>query len=401
MSKLRAVKAAGYILNVSSREGAVATTEHEQVISGLEGVLACESSVSFIDGPNGVLIYRGHDIHGLAEQATFEEVVFLLWHGRLPTRPELANFAGELVRRRTAPPEVLRLLEMLPATAHPMAALRTAVSAIGALDPRQEDTSREANLEKATRLVAVMPTLVAAMHRQRLGQAPVAPDPGLSHAANFLYMLTGERAADDSVRAVDTALILYADHELNASTFTARTTTSTQSDLYSAVVAGIAALKGPLHGGAVDDALRLFQEIGSVEAVPAFADRALAEKRKVPGFGHRVYRTADPRARHLKTMAQTLSHAAGDTRWYDIAIALEQALYERKRLNANVDYYASLVLYHLGFPLNLFTAFIVCSRVAGWCAHILEQQANNRLIRPRARYTGPVGVPFVPLQERG
>jgi len=380
-------------------EGAVATTEH--VIPGLEGVLACDSAISFIDGQNGTLVYRGHDIHHLAERATFEEVVFLLWHGRLPARPELANFAGELVAQRALPPDVVRIIELLPAWAHPMATLRTAVSAIGAFDPRQEEVGPEASLLKATRLVAVLPSVVAAMHRVRLGQAVVAPNPDLGHAANFLYMLRGERAEDDEVRALDTALILYADHELNASTFTARTTVSTQSDLYSAIVSGIGALKGPLHGGAVDEALRLFQEVGGPEHADAFAERALAAKRKVSGFGHRVYRTGDPRARHLKLMAERLSRASGDTRVYDTAVALERSMFERKRLNANVDYYAAIVLSQLGLPLSFFTPFIATSRVAGWSAHVMEQQANNRLIRPRANYTGPADLPFVPLQERG
>lgn len=364
-------------------------SQSARVMSGLEGVIACESAITFIDGAAGVLAYRGKDIHSIAERLSFEETVFLLWEGRLPDSGELASFRGELAARRSVAPPVLELLRAAPPYAHPMARLRTAVSLIGELDPDQEASGPAANRAKAMALTAQMATLVAAMARLAAGQEPVAPDPSLSHAANYLYMLTGERPAEQAVRAVDTTLVLYADHELNASTFTARCVVGTLADLYSAVVAAIGALKGPLHGGAIDDAIRTIKAIGSVEAVGPWLDQALAQKRRVAGFGHRVYKVVDPRAIHLQRMAEALARSHREPQWMEVARALQEELLQRKGLKANVDYYASLVLYYLGFPLDLFTTFIASSRVAGWCAHILEQYANNRLIRPRALYTGP------------
>jgi citrate synthase len=277
-----------------------------------------------------------------------------------------------------------------------MAALQTAVSALGALDPDQDSIEPHLNLAKAKSLTARMATLVAAIHRLAQGQEPLEPDRSLSHAENYLYLLTGRQPDQASARALNIALVLYAEHETNASTFATRVAVSTLSDLYSSILAGMAALKGPLHGGAVDEAMHLFMEIGSVGAARSYVDTALAEKRKISGFGHRVYRTADPRAIHLKQMAEQLSDQKGDRRWYDIATTVEDYLMEKKRLNANVDYYAAIVLYQLGFPLNLFTSFVASSRIAGWCAHAMEQYANNRLIRPRARYTGELGRTWPP-----
>lgn len=364
------------------------TTTSGDVISGLEGVLACESAITYIDGPNGVLQYRGYDIHDFAETASFESVVYLLWTGDWPTDAQLAEFRRDLAGRRAVPGYVVDLLRQLPATAHPMSALRTAVSALGAFDPHEGEPGPEADRRKAANLVAQLATIVALQCRLARGQAPVEPDPTLGHAENYLYMLTGARPEPGAVQALDAALVIYADHELNASTFTGRVVAGTLSDLYSAIVAAIGALKGPLHGGAIDDAMRLFQEIGAVENVRPYVDAALAAKRKIPGFGHRVYRTLDPRAVHLKEMARRLAEATGETRWFAVATATQEYLLEKKRLNANVDYYAALVLYHLGFPLSLFTNFVASSRIAGWCAHLLEQYANNRLIRPRAKYVG-------------
>jgi citrate synthase len=365
------------------------------VVAGLEGVLAFESSVAHIDGPNGTLHYRGYNIHDFAPSASFEDTVFLLWNDRWPDAGESSAFSDELKALRAAPEAAIDALRLLPLReANPMAALQTAVGVVAALDPRQDSIDSDSNLATSKNLTANMATLVAAIHRLSQGLEPLEPDLTLTHAENYLYLLTGQRPDEASARALNMALVLYAEHETNASTFATRVAVSTLSDLYSSILAGMAALKGPLHGGAVDEAMRLFMEIGSVEAAQPYVDAALAEKRKISGFGHRVYRTADPRAIHLKRMAEQLSDQKGDRRWYEIATAVEDQLMEQKRLNANVDYYAAIVLYHLGFPLKLFTSFVASSRVAGWCAHAMEQYAHNRLIRPRAKYVGELGRPM-------
>jgi citrate synthase len=371
------------------------TTAEPQVIHGLEGVLAFESSIAYIDGPNGQLSYRGYDIHDFAPSASFEDTTFLIWNGRWPSADESKAFADELAALRAAPKAVIDSLRLLPLReCNPMAALRTAVSVFGALDPLQDAIDPESNLTKAKNLTANMATFVAATHRLSQGLEPVDPDPALSHAENYLYMMSGQRPDELSARALDMALVIYAEHETNASTFTTRCTVSTLSDLYSAILAGIAALKGPLHGGAIDEAMRLFTEIGSVEAAEAYIDRAMAERRRIPGFGHRVYRTRDPRATHLDPMAKRTSERKGDTRWYEIGVEVERLMKEKMAqkgridISANVDYYAAILLYQLGFPLNLQTSFVASSRIAGWCAHAFEQYASNRLIRPRALYTG-------------
>jgi citrate synthase len=369
-----------------------AVTGEPQVIHGLEGVLAFESSVAFIDGHNGVLSFRGYDVHDFAEDATFEDVVFLVWNDRWPSAAESGAFAQELAALRGVPSQTLDSLRLLPLDrCNPMAALRTAISVLGALDPDQDSIEPDSNLAKSKSLTAKFATLVAAIHRLSQGQQPIEPDPALPFAENYLYMMTGERPDGARVRALNIALVLYSEHETNASTFATRVAISTQVDLYSAIQAGMAALKGPLHGGAIDEAMRLFMEIGSVEQARPYVDQALAARRRIPGFGHRVYRTADPRAVHLKRMAKEISDQVGDRRWYDIAVTIEDYLMEQKRLNANVDYYAAIVLYHLGFPLNLQTSFVASSRIAGWCAHAIEQYAHNRLIRPRAKFTGELG----------
>jgi citrate synthase len=367
----------------------------QRVISGLEGVLACESAVAFIDGQNGVLLYRGYDLRHFADSADFLAVVHLLWHGDWPSETELATFR-ELVRdRRELRPQTLDLVRCMPLeSANPIAALRTAISLEGVLDTDADIISREALIDKATSLLARLPTLVTALARRIQGREPIPPDPELDHATNYLYMLYGSKPAQSRVKAVNTLLTIYAEHELNASTFTARTVASTLSDYYSAVTAGIAALKGPLHGGAVDDAMRLFQEIREPDAVGAYLDKVLGERRRIPGFGHRVYRTRDPRAFILEPIARELSEEVGEPHWFEIAQRVEREMIERKGINANVDYYASLVLYCLGFPLNMFTCFIASSRLAGWTAHLLEQYADNRLIRPRALYRGPTGLTY-------
>ncbi|GIX46292.1 MAG: citrate synthase [Candidatus Tectimicrobiota bacterium] len=363
----------------------------ERVISGLEGVLACESQIAYIDGSAPELSYRGYDIADVVRALSYEQVVFLLWHDRIPQGEELRAFEAELASLRPVPQSVLEMLKALPASAHPMASLRTAVSMLGALDERAEDCSPPELLRKAKTLTAQLPTLVAAQARLHRGLAPIAPDPSLSHAANYAYMLSGERPDVTTARTLETALILYAEHETNASTFACRVVVGTQSDYYSAVVAGIGALKGPLHGGAIDDVMRMLMDIGAPERAAAYVDEALAAKRKLPGFGHRVYRAGDPRAALLRGMAQQLSAARGDEKWFAIATAAEQRMRQSKGIIPNVDYYAAPVFYHLGVPLNLFTNVIASTRIVGWSAHIMEQYANNRLIRPRALYTGPRG----------
>lgn len=368
-----------------------------QVISGLEGVLACGSSVCFIDGPAGVLLYRGYAIGDFVEDAEFLDVVWLLWHGDWPDAAQSEAFASEVAVRRALPETVGAFLAGAPiATANPMAVLRTAVSMLGAEDPDADDMSAESVLSKATGLVAKLPTVVAAMSRLGRGHDPVAPDPALPHAANFLHMLTGEPPSDSGAAALNAVLNTYAEHELNASTFTARATVSTLSDYYSAITSASGALKGALHGGAVDDAMGAFREIGAPENVAGFVEAALAARRKVPGFGHRVYRTRDPRCAAMDRLAGELGEAAGEPHWHAVATGLERELLLRKGLSANVDYYSALVLYHLGFPLNMLTSFIAASRIAGWTAHLLEQYADNRLIRPRALYEGETARPYPP-----
>jgi citrate synthase len=378
------------------------SAQTEQVISGLEGVLACDSSITFLDGLRdpSVLEYRGYNIHDIAETARFEEIIHLLLEGRLPNAAELDSYDRQLRELREIPGELITLLEMLPSYTHPMAGLRTAISLLACLDPEQEADGREANLQKSRRLAAQFPTVVAAMARVSQELDVIPPDPQLSHAANYLYMLTGRRPDEASTRALDTALNLYAEHELNASTFTLRVITGTLSDLYSAIVGGIAALKGPLHGGAIDEAMRLIMDVGSVENIKPFVDEAFAEKRLLMGFGHRVYKTGDARAVHLRNMCRELAHSTGDSTWYDIATGVEDYVRSQKPLPANVDYYAAPVLYYLGFPLSLFTNFVASSRIVGWCAHALEQYDNNRLIRPRARYVGAREQPYEPVGSR-
>ena len=366
-----------------------------QVVSGLEGVLACHSSVCSIDGPAGVLTYRGYDIGDFVTEATFCDVAWLLWHGDWPDATESTAFAALVASQRDLPESVAALLAAAPLdSANPMAVLRTAVSLLGVEDPTADDISHEAVVAKAARLVGCLPTMVAAMSRHMMGAEAVQPDPELAHAANFCWMLTGRRPSPQESGALNALLNTYAEHELNASTFAARTTVGTLSDYYSAMVSGIGAVKGALHGGAVDDAMAVFSEIGQPDGVVPFVEAALAARRKVPGFGHRVYQARDPRAIAMDRLAAELGDEAGEPHWHAVASSLEAELRERKRLNANVDYYSALVLYHLGFPLSMFTSFIVCSRVAGWTAHVLEQYANNRLIRPRALYEGSPPRPY-------
>ncbi len=372
----------------------------DQNAKGLAGVVAAESALSFIDGEAGLLSYRGYDIHALARHASYLESVYLLWYDALPAAIELAAFEGTLAGQRALPEVVRRALPLLCGESSPMAALRTGVSLLGQVDPEADDISHEADLRKAGRLVAQMPTLVTAFDRIRKGLDPIDPDPELDHSGNFLYMLSGERPSETAARALDTSLILYLEHGLNASTFAARVVASTLADMHSAITAGVSALKGPLHGGANEKAMQMLLEIGHADDVSAFVDRALERKQKIMGFGHRVYRTEDPRATHLRRMAEELSGEAGAASWYDVSRALEKEMLARKGLHCNVDFYCATVYYSLGLPIDLFTPLFAIGRTAGWAAHVMEQHMHNRLIRPRAEYTGELDRPWVPIDRR-
>ena len=369
--------------------------------AGLEGIVAAQSTISDVNGEEGKLIYAGYDIHDLAQHATFEEVIYLLWNGRLPTAVELGALKSQLNSEAGLPNEIIELIRLLPKTANPMDMLRTVVSALGLYDPDGADNSLEANGRKAIRLTAKFPTIVTTFQRVRNGLEPVHPHDELSLAGNFLYTLNGEEPAEVATRTMDVAFVLHADHELNASTFAARVTAATMSDIYSAIVSAIGTLKGPLHGGANEGVIKNLLEIGSVEAVEAWVKDAFAHKKKIMGFGHRVYRTVDPRAIHLAEMSRQLGERTGETKWYEMSRKMEEVVMRDKHLNANVDFYSASTYYALGIPTDLFTPIFACSRISGWTAHVLEQFRNNRLIRPRAEYVGPRGLKYVPIEERG
>jgi citrate synthase len=368
--------------------------------SGMRNVVAGESQISYIDGARGLLAYRGVDIHPLADQSSFEEVVFLLHRGVLPSRAELDAFRADLVRERAVPEAVVDITRRLPKTTHPMTSLRTVVSALGAFDPDAIDDSEAGRSRKARRLTAQMPTLVALIDRIRNGRDPVPPDSTLSHAQNFLYMLKGTQPSPSASHAMDIALILHADHEFNASTFAARVAASTLADMHSAITAALATLKGPLHGGANEAVMKALEEVGEPERADAWVREALAAKKKLMGFGHAVYRTEDPRATHLRAISRELGEETGVPRWYLLSERIERIVREQKGLYANVDFYSASVYRALGIPTDLFTPVFAVSRIAGWTAHVLEQVANNRLIRPESEYTGPRDVPYVPLDRR-
>jgi 2-methylcitrate synthase len=371
--------------------------------AGLEDTVATSSAICYLDGDRGVLAYCGYDIHDLAKQSTFEEVCHLLWHRRLPTRAELGDLQSQLAASRELPDGVVRAMRTLP-RGDGMDALRTLTSVLAHYDPDAADGSPQANYRKAVRLTAQLGTLVAAMGRVNAGGAPVAPDPVLSHAGNFLYMLTGERPGSLATRAFDVALILHADHELNASTFAARVAAATLTDLHSTIVGAIGALKGPLHGGANADVMRLLLEIGKdapLEKAEELVRAKLARKEKIPGFGHRVYHTEDPRATHLRGMSRDLGQRAGQPQWFEISQRIEALVKGEKKLNPNVDFYSASTYHVLGIPIDLFTPIFAVSRISGWTAHVLEQYAHNRLIRPRAEYTGPeYPQRYAPIADR-
>jgi citrate synthase len=371
--------------------------------AGLEDAVATSSAICYLDGERGVLAYCGYDIHDLASNSTFEEVCYLLWHRRLPTRAELGDLQSALTAARAIPEPVIRAMRALP-SGDGMDSLRTLTSVLAHYDADAADNSPPANYRKAIRLTAQLGSLVATMGRVSAGGAPIQPDPVLGHAANFLYMLTGERPSALATRAFDVALILHADHELNASTFAARVIAATLSDMHSAMVGAIGALKGPLHGGANADVMRMLLDIGK-DAPP---DRAvdvvrakLTRKEKIAGFGHRVYRTEDPRATHLREMSRDIGQRAGQPMWFEMSKRIEELVKSEKKLNPNVDFYSASTYYALGIPIDLFTPIFAVSRISGWTAHVLEQYANNRLIRPRAEYIGPeYPQRYLPVEQR-
>ena len=369
--------------------------------AGLEGVVATTSSICYIDGERGILSYNGYNIQTLAEKATFEEVVFLLWHGRLPNRRELNELKSSLVAERELPGGLVTFLKSVPEGSAPMDVLRTAVSMLSLYDPQARDSSVEANRQKAVKLMARVSTIVTTFNSLRAGRDVIPGDPNLGYAANFLYTLTGKNPDQVCERVFDVALILHADHELNASTFAARVTAATLSDMYSAMTSAIGALKGPLHGGANEGVIQMLLATRSPDDAVEKVKTDLGKKIKISGFGHRVYRVLDPRAIHLKKMSEELSRRTGHTDLFEKSSRVEQTVRELKNLNANVDFYSASTYYALGIPIDLFTPIFAVSRMSGWTAHVLEQYSNNRLIRPRADYTGaPDGQPWIRLDER-
>ena len=368
--------------------------------AGLEDVVAGQSDICFIDGKEGRLVYRGYNIVDLAAHSSFEEVAALLWDGTLPSKSDLDTLRRQLAESRALPKPVMNALEALPHDTRPMDVLRTAVSLLGIYDSEANDMEPEANRRKAVRLTAQIPTIVAAFDRLRNGKSPVAPDPALSHAENFLYMLHGERPNELHAHVFNVALVLHADHELNASTFSARVTAGTLSDIYSAVTSAVGTLKGPLHGGANEQVMLMLQKIGAADRAAAWVADALARKEKISGFGHRVYRTEDPRATILRRLSKEVGEQAHDLHWYDMLQEVEKAVTAGKPLFPNVDFYSGSVYHQMGIPTDIFTPVFAISRIAGWTAHILEQYGNNRLIRPRAEYTGPTHLTFTPVDQR-
>jgi len=369
---------------------------------GLEGIVATTSSICYIDGDQGVLAYRGYDIHDLADHSTFEEVCYLLWFGRLPKADELKSLKQRLGEERKLDPSIIKFLQLAPKHGLPMDVLRTMVSALSFYDAEYDRNDHDANVNKAIRLTSQIAMIVANYDRIRKGKPLIEPDRSLSHAANFLLMLNGAVPSETAERALDIALILHADHELNASTFAARVTAATLSDMHSAVTSAIGALKGPLHGGANEAVFKILKEIDSKGADPVgFVKGMLAQKKKVPGFGHRVYHTEDPRATHLRVMSRDLGHTSGNPKWYDYSHKIEEFVKADKKLNANVDFYSASTYHTLGIDVDLFTPIFAVSRVSGWTAHVIEQLDDNRLIRPRADYVGPeYPQKYAPIDKR-
>lgn len=374
--------------------------EDKKAQKGLKGVVAADSNISDVDGDLGKLIYRGYNIHELAKYSTFEETSYLLFKGELPNPAQLAEFTKVLVHHREIEKPVLDFLKSLPRETPPMTALRSAVSMSGAHDPLAEDNSVEANFEKSIRLTAEMTTIVAAIRRLQDGLEPVAPRSDLSHAANFMYMLNGKVPSADAAKAMDLILILHAEHGLNASTFAARVIAATLSDIYSSITGAIGALKGPLHGGANTEVLKTLMEVGSIENVVPWVESVRAKKGKFMGFGHAVYKVEDPRAVHLKELSRRLGIETGDPKWYDISIAMEKAVLAAIKKNCNVDFFSASLQHYMGIPGDMFTCIFAASRIVGWCAHVLEQLSDNKIIRPSSNYIGPAERAYEPMSAR-
>jgi citrate synthase len=372
----------------------------EPVSKGLDGIVAAQTRLSDVRGEAGELIYAGYDINELAGKTSFEEVIHLLHWNHLPNARELSELKGILAAERELPKGVVDMLRTMPRDTPPMDAIRTAISATGCFDAQRDENSFDDQRRKAMRLIAQIPVVTAYFHRIRQGKEVVPPSAKLGEAANFLYMMDGEVPGAEKASTIDVCYVLHADHGMNASTFSARVTISTLSDMYSAVTSAIGTLKGPLHGGANEGVIKMLKEIGSLEKVDAYVEECLAQKKKIMGIGHRVYKTLDPRAPHLKRMAQILSSKLGEPKWIQMSERIAQLMLEKKNLHANVDFYSATVYYSLGIPTDLFTPIFAIARMAGWTAHVLEQLTDNRLIRPQSQYVGPVGLKVKAIQER-
>ena len=367
---------------------------------GLEGVVAATTRLSDVRGDIGELIYCGYDINELAGKVSYEEVVHLLHRNHLPNRHELNDLKARLAAARDLPDGVIKIIKTLPKSTPPMHAIRTAISALGCFDEHADDLSMDANRERALHLIAQIPIVTAYFHRVRQGKSLLPPDPNLGEAANFLYLIDGEKPSQEKESKMDMCYVLHADHGMNASTFSARVTIATLSDMYSAITSAIGTLKGPLHGGANEGVIKMLQDIGSPDKVDAYIAECLAQKKKIMGIGHRVYKTLDPRAPHLKRMAQKLSAKLGEPKWIQMSERIAEIMFKEKGLNANVDFYSATVYYSLGIPTDLFTPIFAIARTSGWTAHVIEQLADNRLIRPQSVYTGPTGLRVLPIEHR-
>ncbi len=376
------------------------TTPAASPTKGLEGIVAASTRLSDVRGDIGQLIYCGYDINELAGKVSYEEVVHLLHHGHLPNKKELAELKATLAGFRELPQGVIDIMTSLPKTTPPMHAVRTGISALGCFDTACDDDTMHAQRRKALRLIAQIPVITAYFHRARQGKRPVHPDLSLGEAANFLYMIDGEKPSAEKESTMDMCYVLHADHGMNASTFSARVTIATLSDMYSAITSAIGTLKGPLHGGANEGVIKMLQEIGSLEKVDAWVADALAQKKKIMGIGHRIYKVLDPRAPHLKRMAQILSTKLGQAKWIQMSERIAEIMLNEKHLHANVDFYSATVYYSLGIPTDLFTPIFAIARTSGWTAHVLEQLADNRLIRPQSVYIGPTGLKVTPVEQR-
>ena len=374
--------------------------QEKVVVRGLENVAAAETRISYVDGVNGQLFYQGYNIHDIAEKVSYEEVVFLLWNAHLPTKDELSTFRSELVAGMRIPSQVVEMIKLTPPTSHPMSILRTAVSMLSIYDPDTEDIGSQGNLRKAIRLVAQIPTIIADLYRVRKRQPLLSPDPNFGIAANFLYMLRGTPPDELEQKVIDLVMVLHADHGFNASTFAARVIASTLSDMHSALVGGIGALKGPLHGGANQKVMKMLREIDNVDMVQAYIEGMLENKKRIMGFGHRVYRVEDPRARHLRKYSELLSERIGKRYLFEISHRIEKVVKDAKNIYPNVDFYSATVQNALGIPEDYYCTVFTAARSSGWIAHIMEQYGDNRLIRPTSKYIGEMGRSFIPIENR-